>query len=496
MKKKLILMFLGVFLLCGCEMKEEINFSINEDKSMDLKVITGFDDELIDTMMSMEESNDEDIFGTAEPEDETTDLEETEDEPTEYTDEQRKQYLRENMEFNDLDVSELEAKGFKLEEFQDDKYTGYIITGKVDNIDNLIGTPDFNLDDIGDINNKKMFTKDGNVYTGKILVGDPTDTGDGSTSTSGINLIYNFTLNLPNEAKTHNATTISEDGKTLTWNLANGDVSTINFSFEFPSKLAFLKDNMLLTAGIAVVVVLLIVIVITLVLKKGKNKKDNSLNDVAKVTANEPTMEKTNNVNTIDPTQINQVVNPSIQTQPEQNQTMINQIPEQPQTNINNVVESQNINTQPSIEPTLDINSQPSIQQPIQNQTQEETITAMNNIPVMPTTSIENSGVGTQNSTSEMPQISPVTQPEVQNITSQSIPVQPIEQQPQPVPTMGQAINNQNFTQPSNEIPEIKPVVPEHINVQPMSQPTNTQPGISFVTGETQQNNNINNQGI
>ena len=54
--------------------KGEHNDSINEDKSMNLKAIMGLDDELIDAMMSMNESSGEDIFGTTETEDKTTGL--------------------------------------------------------------------------------------------------------------------------------------------------------------------------------------------------------------------------------------------------------------------------------------------------------------------------------------------------------------------------------------------------------------------------------------
>ena len=191
MKKKLILLCLGVFLLCGCEMKEEATFTINEDKSMDLEVIIGLDDELIDTLISMDENEDEDVSDSTENEAEIFGNTEI----IEHTDEERRQYLNESFLYNENELNELKEEGYKLEEFKDEKYTGYKITKKVNNIDDLIGTPDFNLDDIDKIDNKKVFTKNGNIYQGKIIVGDPTEIKeDENASQYGINVIYNFTL--------------------------------------------------------------------------------------------------------------------------------------------------------------------------------------------------------------------------------------------------------------------------------------------------------------
>jgi len=487
MKRKLVLVFLGVFLLCGCEMKYESEFTINEDKSMNIEMFVGLDDEMADFLMSMEEDQESEFDTSTDDElsndilnnelntEEDEDIDIELDAPKEYTDEERMQFIRESFEFDKMDSEGISASGFTIKEYQDDKYNGYIITKTISNIDNLVGTPDFNLSDFEEIDSKKIFTKNGNEYAGKIIVADLTeDMGDMDTSQyEGMNYINcTFVLNLPNKVKSSNATTVSEDGKTLTWNLASGNINTVEFTFEFPSILTFLKDNMLLTAAVAVVVVLLIVVIITLVLKKGKNKNNNSLNDVTNVTANEPTMKKTESVNTIASTPINQVTNPSIQFQPEQNQTMINQTLEQPQTNVNNQISTNQTMTQ-----LENINQQPSIQPQVQNMQQ--------------------------------------------GISVQSIPVMPISQSNM-APVSPQPINNEQQTpmtivQDENTIPEIKPVVPEHINIQPVQQSNmqliqqqvvNQQPNPTIVTnGFTGQNNivqpqidntniNINNQGI
>lgn len=424
MKKKLILLCLGVFLLCGCEMKEEATFTINKDKSMDLEVIIGLDDELIDTLISMDENEENDKFDSSSNEDEIIDVPEI----IEHTDEERRQYLNESFLYNKNELNELKEEGYKLEEFQDEKYTGYKITKKVNNIDDLIGTPDFNLDDIDKIDNKKVFTKNGNIYQGKIIVGDPTEIKeDENASQYGINVIYNFTLKLPNKSISNNATTVSEDGKTLIWNLSSGNISTIEFEFEFPSILSFLKDNIILTAAIAVVIVLIIVIITTLILKK--YKRNNSFSEVTMQINNQPVMQKNDSLTTIEQTQITknpQIIGQGVNTQiPNQNVEM--KVQEQiARPEINNIqLQAENINTPQNIQQQM-----PNIQQE-SAMSQEQIINSINSIPVI--------------------------QPNMETVT-----IQP-EVNPQ-IQTMNQLNNTQ--------IPEIKPIVPEHINIEPVYQET------------------------
>lgn len=508
MKKKLILMFLGLFLLCGCEMKGDYEFTINEDKTMDFKVMMGLDDELIDAMLSMSENNGEDIFGTTEAEDEIIDLPKIEDdenadigdETTEYTDEDRREYFNSGeYTISGYTIEEIKQKGLKVEEFQDEKYTGYKLTGKIDNIDNLIGTPDFNLDEIAQINDKKIFVKEGSVYKGKIEVGDPTDMeGEtDSTTSTGINLIYNFTLNLPNKAKSSNATTVSEDGKTLTWNLSSGNISTIEFEFEFPSIFTFLKDNMLLTAGIAVVVVLIIVLIVTLILKKSNRKNNEILNDLTTNTTpmNKIPMEQEQNIAPI--LDLDQTITPQ-----EPVDSLLNN---QPTTEVmSNIVTQQEINpmqqyNEQIIEPEInkiEINEQQNIQQPTQNSSQEEIINAINSIPVVQEIQTQNVEIETQQPTLEMSQNIVVPQPELTNQVQPELQfVTNVEQQNniiQSEPTVQQPVE---VPVTDTQTPTITPVVPtplpqENINTNVKSPLENlVQPEMQFFTGEQSQNN-------
>lgn len=300
MKKKLILVFLGVFLLCGCEAKIDSKFTINDDKSMNIEMFMGFDDEFMDYMM---DSNDDESDITEEDEN----IEEKE-----YTDKERLDYIRNSFKEDHEQYNENQAKGFIYKEYQDEKYTGYIVSKEIDSIDNLVGTPNFNLNELTEIDSKKLFEKDGNVYKAKIVVGEleDTTTGDGEEDINlgqmgNLNFItYTFTLKLPNKAINSNATNISEDGKTLTWDLSKGAVDTIEFEFEFPTLFTYLKSNMILTAGIAVVIVLAIVILITALLKKGKNKSNTPVIDILKENASQSVMKKNNNVTAIEQPQM------------------------------------------------------------------------------------------------------------------------------------------------------------------------------------------------
>jgi len=337
MKKKLILLCLGVFLLCGCEAKQEISFKINEDKSMDVKMFIGYDDALVDALMDSENDEESGVDISGDNLDETDIVEETEDtEKVEYTDEDRKKYVSENVDLSSLGIEV--GDDYVAEVYQDDKYTGYIITKKVDNIDDLVGTPDFSLEDVDNIDNKKIFTKEKGVYKANITF-DSSDE-DSYSSEYGIGVKSNFIVELPNEAISSNATSVSEDGKTLTWDLTSGNISTIEFAFEFPSLLTFLKDNIILVAIIAVVVVLAIVVIVTLLLKKSKNNNQDSFDEVNKL--EQPVMQKNTDV-------VSNEINSTLNTV----QNLENSVNNQAQT-VNNSIPVQNPaidSIQPVIEP-------------------------------------------------------------------------------------------------------------------------------------------------
>ena len=478
MKKRLIFLCLGVFLLCGCEAKVEAKFSINEDKSMNTQMLMGFDEEMIDFMMSTEETESENTESTLE--DENLEKSEELEETKEYTDEERMEYIRNSFQ---IDSSNYE-NGFTIKEYKDEKYMGYLITKTIDNIDNLVGTPDFSLDSFQEIDSKKIFTKDGSKYKAKILVGEITN-GNEEINTSQYNSMnfinYTFVLNLPNKVISSNATSVSEDGKTLIWNLASGNIETIEFEFEFPSLLTFIKGNMFIVAAIAVVVVLAIVVIITLFIKKGKDKvqNQNTLKDIPQSNINEPVMKKNDEVNittleTLNNTQVNNNEQSKI-TEPQPN--IIQPINSNPQPMSNQIIQSQ----QQTINTTPIINAIEQTITPVQNVNQTQNINT--------TANIQTSNNLNQNQITEVKPImqTPLTQNTIQ----------------QQNPNVWQNINNNSNINglPKEEftIPEIKPIMPEKLIIPGQQQNQANQQNVTQQLNNQQSVNNINSnngQGI
>lgn len=95
-----------------------------------------------------------------------------------------------------------------------------------------------------------------------------------------------YTIKLPVKATSNNATTVSEDGKSLTWELKAGELNKIEFEATKGSNglldLANGKGlNLVLICGIALVVIIVVVVVIALV-KKGKTSKEEKAEETNK----------------------------------------------------------------------------------------------------------------------------------------------------------------------------------------------------------------------
>ena len=275
MKKsfQVLCLMLVAFMMSGC-MKFNMNMDINSDKSMNLELIVAFANEM---MGSSNETN-----------------------------------------MDNSEIQKLKDNGFNVEEYSDDTMTGYTISTKINNIDDVSTEKDtmFNLNDI--FNGEKLsdiFTvKKGlfkNTYTVKIGEEESEDMtseieDDLSSTYSDDSLLaaddadlsmllnsmdINFTINLPYKAISSNATNTENEGKTLVWQptSVSNSSSDIEFSFEL-----YNMTNIYLIAGIAI---LIIVIIIVLIVKHHKKTKSNK--DSLSVQKNEPTL---NNETVVTPT--------------------------------------------------------------------------------------------------------------------------------------------------------------------------------------------------
>ena len=233
--KSLMLLVVATFMLTGC-VKFNANMEIRKDKSLKYSIIYAMDSSLV---------GDSEIM-------------------------------------DDDDKSELEAEGFKLEEYNQDNYKGFVVSKDFENIDDISIGADVTYDVSGLLNVKannqevfavqKGFLK--NVYTAKFTfnsndddndVSDP-DEDDDSSLSSGLSdsvsqmtnsMDLSFNVKLPYKAISNNATTTNNDNKDLSWKLISDKTNKIEFSFAL-----YNMTNVYITCGLLLIIVIGAVVVI------------------------------------------------------------------------------------------------------------------------------------------------------------------------------------------------------------------------------------------
>ena len=284
--KQIIVLLICVILLSGC-VKEHINMTINKDKSMDFEMEMLLSDKLKDT------------------EDGQSNLNKLKDQ-----------------------VTILEKSGFTVTPKTKDGYSGYTVTKKIKSIDDLtnkstdvvnlneastfsdnlsksfkvkkgflyntytsnfsfeyseddyngsneeIIIPDDNLDD--NTNNEESTTlnneENGLLAPANELVPTTqavaTDDNTANETASLFNeLELSYVVNLPYKVDNNNASKVSDDGKTLTWNLVSNGKTTIEYSFPI-----YNLTNIII-CGVGALVLIIIIIVL---IKKLSNKKEET----------------------------------------------------------------------------------------------------------------------------------------------------------------------------------------------------------------------------
>ena len=279
--KKIIPLIIILLTLTGC-VKMEVNMEIRKDKSMTLGIIQAINKSLMDKGYSSSDILEDD----------------------------EKKNLQEN--------------GFKIESYSENQMEGYKITKEVKNIDQVSTekeiTTDLGLDklsnseymfivkkgifkntykailknsDTDELNNSlndgltdnsspdDVIEDDGEIITEEDEYFDydidmteednsSSDLDDFDYSTLMSSIELNLKVNLPYKALSNNATSVENDGKTLTWDLMSFNEEEIKFEFEL-----YNTTNIIIAA---VSGILLIVIIIILIIKKGKKNKKVSTN--------------------------------------------------------------------------------------------------------------------------------------------------------------------------------------------------------------------------
>ena len=251
-KKILCLLFVLMFSMTGCA-TYNADMNIKKDKSMDLKIIYAFDNDV----------------------------------------------LGEQSLLSDIDKIKLKENNFEVTDYIDKNKRGFIISKNISNIDMLSSSDDteYSLSKLIEYNdlNKYIFSaKKGlfkNTYVAKFifnpsdsefimnndeLLSDPMDEDfldedfldedfdDGFSDDSSTDLSFN--LRLPYASINNNATEVTDGGKNLKWELASSEISFIEFEFEL-----YNFNIIYISVGIALVLLVFLIAVI-----KNKRKSLNS----------------------------------------------------------------------------------------------------------------------------------------------------------------------------------------------------------------------------
>lgn len=225
MKKVLSLATIMVMIaiaLTGC-VNVNYEVTLNEDGTADIAYVYGFEKEFLEEM------------GTT-AEDMTSDMKES-----------------------------AEASEYEIEAYSDDNVEGFRAKKHVEDLANISLEEAFGSEYVTDSeeNQLKVEKKGLNTVYSQNAKIDLTSMDPSMASM----VTMKYTVNLPVKAGENNASEVSKDGKTLTWNLEAGAVNEINFKAS--------SSGTMLTIVIIVVALVIIGIVIAVIISTKKSKKEN-----------------------------------------------------------------------------------------------------------------------------------------------------------------------------------------------------------------------------
>ncbi len=219
----LILLIASMMILTGCAVKMDVGLVVDKDRNVTMSIISAMDNELIDASISMQEQSAEGATETQEGD--------AAQEPKVYTDEERWKYVEESAQ-EDEDYKEYQKERYEEGEFKGYKYTRSL--GNLDEVTEEATAGSIPYDELTERN--KFFTRDGKVLS--LHIDMDREEGDLAEADSykeqGIDMLINFSITLPKKAISHNATQVSEDELTYTWNLM--EVTSVELSFEDEAK--------------------------------------------------------------------------------------------------------------------------------------------------------------------------------------------------------------------------------------------------------------------
>ena len=205
MKRSLrfITIILIVFILFGCSIKNDNNITISKDGKVDFDVLIAFDKDLLSALIKAEVIKETDNIS---------------------------EYVSDNVKDDYL-------YGFDKESYVDTEYVGNSYSYSVEDINEIsaLGVNTVNLNN-QEIVNKKIFKKEGKVYSADFVYNL-----ENKDNYSNVDFINTFRVNLPSRALSSNADMTMNNGKTLVWNIVNGEEKSIKFSFAFSNNRAYIS---------------------------------------------------------------------------------------------------------------------------------------------------------------------------------------------------------------------------------------------------------------
>ena len=195
--------------------------------------------------------------------------------------------------FSEEEIAEYKTNGYEYEEYTDDdaSYTGFIISRK--GLDLQSGEKNGDEMGVESIIDGDMFKVDGKHVTIDFAMfseSDYEELGSYLSMLKSYGGYMKFILELPAKPTNHNATTVSEDGKTLTWDLTKFKANEkVHAEFDMPSSI--------LTWLLPIIGVILVAIVVVVLIKKKKSNvaSEAILEEADSSKASVTSSEETNN---------------------------------------------------------------------------------------------------------------------------------------------------------------------------------------------------------
>ncbi len=155
-----------------------------------------------------------------------------------------------------------EESGYTIEEYSDDDVEGFIAKKHIEDLSEISLEDAFGSEYVTDSEENQIKIEKSTFKTTYSQEASIDLSSMDETTASLVTLKY--TINLPTSVGDNNADEVSEDGKTLTWNLTAGEINEINFEAT--------SSQYAIIVLIIIAIVVIVVIIIIIVKKKKSNK--------------------------------------------------------------------------------------------------------------------------------------------------------------------------------------------------------------------------------